>query len=335
MGLCRAGGSLNLLVLSIVPLLFRAERGRIAKLQPKEPMKNLKEHARQMRRQIFEYQLRTRGAKYRSFLRYLRLFKYAAFSPLRGTFLESYYTLMRYLDDIVDGDAPVPEGFPNGAAYVEEKIRFSEKPEAPRDAVDYLMLYCFELGQRFGANFQEETADILHSLLFDAHRRDKLLFFPEKELMYHFHLLDIRGTIRATLKIFKEDPDKYEVLEPLGLASRFYYDLRDFGADVRAGYINVSMEDSRLFSISRQSLFDVHSPGVQRWFRSQAQKGLELLEEHHRKLPLGRFSLLARATFPLVYEAPARRFFREVLQREEPPAPMIKKAAAPAAHPWG
>ncbi|MCB9296533.1 MAG: class 1 isoprenoid biosynthesis enzyme [Lewinellaceae bacterium] len=277
-------------------------------------MKTLKNHARRMRREIFGHQLRTRGAKYRSFLRYVRLFKYAAFSPLRGTFLESYYTLMRYLDDIVDGDAPVPEGYADGGAYLEEKIRFSEKPENPKDAADYLMLYCFETGERFGANFQEETSDILHSLLFDAKRRGKLLFFPEKELMYHFHLLDVRGTIRATLKIFKEDPEKYPLLGPLGLASRFYYDLRDFEADIRAGYVNISIEDARAFGIDRESLQDVNSPGVRRWFRSQAIKGLEMLEAHHRRLPEGRFSLLARATFPLVYEAPARRFFDGTLK---------------------
>ncbi|MCO6491362.1 MAG: hypothetical protein J5I98_23290 [Phaeodactylibacter sp.] len=198
-------------------------------------MKTLKNHARRMRREIFAHQLRTRGAKYRSFLRYLRLFKYAAFSPLRGTFLESYYTLMRYLDD--------------------------------------------------------------------------------KELMYHFHLLDIRGTIRATLKIFREDPEKYPLLGPLGLASRFYYDLRDFGADIRAGYVNISIEDARAFGIGRKSLQDANSPGVRRWFRSQATRGLEMLEEHHRRLPEGRFSLLARATFPLVYEAQARKFFDNTLKR--------------------
>ncbi|MCB0580207.1 MAG: hypothetical protein KDD10_12970, partial [Phaeodactylibacter sp.] len=50
------------------------------------------------------------------------------------------------------------------------------------------------------------------------------------------------------------------------------------------------------------------------WFRSQAIKGLEMLEAHHRRLPEGRFSLLARATFPLVYEAPARRFFDGTLK---------------------
>ena len=47
--------------------------------------------------------LNTRGWKYRVFLRYLKLFKYLAFAPKRGEFLESYYTLMRYIDDVLDG----------------------------------------------------------------------------------------------------------------------------------------------------------------------------------------------------------------------------------------
>ena len=61
---------------------------------------NLESHARMMRSRIFRHMLETRGWKYRSFLRYLRVFKYAAFSWNRGEFLECYYTLMRYLDDI-------------------------------------------------------------------------------------------------------------------------------------------------------------------------------------------------------------------------------------------
>ncbi len=61
---------------------------------------------KKMRSKVFQHMLRTRGWKYRAFLRYLRLFKYVALAPTRGKFLESYYTLMRYLDDVVDGDIP-------------------------------------------------------------------------------------------------------------------------------------------------------------------------------------------------------------------------------------
>lgn len=70
-----------------------------------------------MRARVFRHMLKTRGWKYRAFLRYLRLFKYFAFSPTCGAFLESYYTLMRYLDDIVDGDTPLPLGYENGGVH--------------------------------------------------------------------------------------------------------------------------------------------------------------------------------------------------------------------------
>ena len=140
----------------------------------------------QMRTRVFQHMLNTRGWKYRAFLRYLRFFKYAAFAPVRGEFLESYYVLMRFLDDIVDGDAPLPEGYPNETEYISEKIKFSKNLINPKDEVDYLMLFCFELADRFGEDFKAETEDILNSLLFDANRRGKMIIFPKKELMNHF-----------------------------------------------------------------------------------------------------------------------------------------------------
>ncbi len=100
--------------------------------------------------------LKTRSWKYRAFLRYLRLFKYASFYWDRGEFLESYYTLMRYLDDIVDGDAPLPEGYKNAEEYLLEKIDFSEYPSKPKDEVDFLMTHCFQVADKFGENFQSD-----------------------------------------------------------------------------------------------------------------------------------------------------------------------------------
>jgi len=278
---------------------------------------SLEDLARKMRKRIFQHMLETRSWKYKAFLRYLRLFKYISFNPVRGEFLEAYYTLMRYIDDIVDGDLPVPKGYANGIAYLSDKIIFSENPENPKDEVDFPMQYCFELAKRFGEDFRSETRDILSSLLFDAHRRGKMIIFPEKELMHHFHLLDVRGTIKATLKIFKEDPEKYLFLEPLGMASRYQFDLEDFEADIKAGYINITREECDLLDISLEDIRDKDSPGVSRWLRFRAKKGLALLDEHHQKLPEGRFSFLARATFPLVYEFPARRLFKKILAEKE------------------
>jgi hypothetical protein len=269
--------------------------------------------AKEMRSKVFRHMLETRGWKYRAFLRYLGLFKYVTFSHTRGEFLESYYTLMRYLDDVVDGDAPLAEGYASESEYVSEKIVFSKNSANPKDEVDCLMVYCFELAEKFGEDFHAETKDILDSLLFDANRRGKGIIYPKEELAHHFHLLDIRGTIRATLKVFKDDPDKYKILEPLGNACRHQYDIEDFEADISAGYINISVEDCEQFGIQQGNFASASSPNIQSWLRHHAGEGMALLAEHHRIMPQGKFSLLEKAVFKVVYEIPARNTFLKML----------------------
>ena len=268
---------------------------------------------RDMRARVYAHMLRTRGWKYRSFLRYLRVFKYVAFAPVRGEFLESYYTMMRYLDDVVDGDIAPPQGYLSEADYIRSKIRFAENPSGPSDEIEYLMVYCFALGKRFGCDFSAETRDILESLLFDAERRGKLIVFPEKELAHHFHVLDIRGTIRATLKIFRDDPDKYVHLEPLGMACRYQFNIEDIDTDIAAGYVNIPTEDCARFGITAEDLKDPDSPHIKRWLKQHATDGLALLDEHHRILKKVPFTLLEKVVFRMVYERPARKTFMKTL----------------------
>lgn len=272
----------------------------------------LNTNAEILRSKVFTHMLKTRGWKYRAFLRYLRLFKYVSFSKNRGDFLVYYYTLMRYLDDIVDGDAPVPNAYDNSMQYLKKKIDFSMNPIAPEDEVDFIMLHCFNLAQKFNQDFNKETHDILQSLMFDAKRRGSYTIFPEIQLMKHFHQMDITGTIIATLKIFKEDPAKYELLEPLGLATRYQFDLEDFEADVKAGYLNFTEEECIKCGIEKDN-YNIKAAGIQEWFKYRAAKGLELLGEHRKNVPKGKFKTLTRMTFPLVYEIPARRLFKKVL----------------------
>ena len=277
-----------------------------------------KKHVNELRKHVFDYLIKRNGKKYKSFLRYLRIFKYASLSPTRGEFLELYYVLMRYLDDIADGDLPAPVEYGNSVTYLQSKIDFSINPQNPTDDIDLLFLHCFDLAKRFNEEFNQETGDILNSLLFDAKRHATGRVFPRQELMDHFHAMDIRGTIRATLKIFKDDPENYRLLEPLGLATRFHYDLQDFESDIAAGYINIPLEDVIEFDIDINCLQDRFSPNVYRWFIKQALNGLEYLDLHKVNLRTAKLSLLARATFPLVYVNPARKYFNQVL-RECPP----------------
>ena len=266
-----------------------------------------------IRNRVFKHMLATRDWKYRIFLRYLRFFKYAAFAPIRGEFLECYYVLMRFLDDIVDGDAPMPKGYLSGKDYLLEKIEFSKNTIHPKDEVDHLMVHCFKLAEKFGEDFREETADILNSLLFDANRRGKMIIFPKEDLIHHFHLLDIRGTIKATLKVFKDDPEKYTLLEPLGMACRYQYDIEDIAADLAAGYVNISQEECIRLQISKEDLNNPASKKIKKWLLERAEKGMQLLEEHHRRLPEGNFSLLQKWAFTLVYEIPAKKVFKQII----------------------
>lgn len=269
--------------------------------------------AAEMRERVFDHMLKTRSWKYRAFLRYLRLFKYFAFAPTRGKFLESYYVLMRYLDDIVDGDSPLPEGYQNSSEYIREKIQFAKDPGIPVDEVDHLLVFCYKLGEDFNEKFKTETLDILNSLLFDAERNGKKMIFPEKELNEHFHKMDIRGTIRATLKVFKDDPEKYKLLEPLGTACRYQYDIEDIQSDLQTGYINISREECDRYEIAMKDIQDPNSDKIKIWLKVHAQKGLGLLQKHREMMPKGNFSILEKSTFLLVYEMPARKTFLKTL----------------------
>ena len=259
----------------------------------------------------------TRGYKYGAFLLALRSFKYLSLSPKRGGFLEAYYSLMRYIDDIVDGDAKLPGTVNSAEEYVKQKIDFTKSLQTPKDALDHLMIYCFEIANEFGEDFSDETQDILYSLHFDASRIGKMEVFPEEELTKHFYQLDIRGTVKASLKVFGENPNKYVALEPLGLASRIYYNLRDFHEDIRAGLVNISAEDCAHYGISLNELENIalegnHTEGIRRWFLAQSALGRKLLDKHKDYVSKAELGWLARVTLPIVYETSARKFFEKV-----------------------
>lgn len=271
---------------------------------------------------MFDHLLKTRGEKYRWFLRALRLFKYLSMNLVKGEFLESYYTLMRYVDDVVDGDAALPERFGNSIDFVLEKIEFVKNPRSPKDRIDCLAAYCFELAKGMGEDFSQESQDILNSMLFDARRYGKKLVFPEAELMHHFHLLDVRGTIGAAVKIFGEDPKNGPLLAPLGLASRIYYNLRDYKEDILAGFVNISSEDCDKFGINPLKIeenlegsleYRISLP-VQGWMKAQAEKGLSLIRDYQDNLSASHFRFVTRLALPAVYEKPARKFFEKVLK---------------------
>lgn len=276
----------------------------------------------------------------------------------QGLYLMTNYRFFRTIDDIVDKDIPLPEGYGDAVEYVQARLDFlsgiytSNKLPDPGtlEPIDAWLMYSLVVGQRFGQDFSEEIADLLGSLLFDAKRVGTYTVFPESELRQHFYLLDIRGTIKAALKVYNEAADEYRRLLPLGSASRIYYDVRDLHEDIVAGYINISQEAISALGITDEMLADTLTLGqnhkmrsdairqdyadtnqmkkrlqlitdefyqqlpfnVRRWVMLRIIEGTSLLSQHRREIGKSPFGFLARLTFPLAYVRPAEKYFNRV-----------------------
>ena len=222
---------------------------------------------------------------------------------------------MRYLDDVADRDINPPNGF-TPSEYIHRKINYTKiksylRPTA-RDTIEQLINWCDHLGSKFNCNFEQESVEIMKSLLFDSERYGSKEIFPHEQLQYHFHMLDIHGTVRSCLKLWGEDIGKYELLIPLAQATRIYYDLRDYEEDYDNGYINISKEEFEKYDLCKDKLRDVDH--VSQWFHDKAVHGMKLLEEH--KKVENEFGWLSRYTFPMVYEEPAEKFFVGVLRKK-------------------
>lgn len=272
-------------------------------------MQTLDEKVSGIKEELHTSLVKRRGHRGKWFHYGLKYLKFIPGNRIHGELLESYYTFMRYIDDIVDGDHPyrnVP--YDLRPDFVEQRIHFARELQKPKDESDLLLLHSFELAHRAGIDLSEETQDILKSLHFDAKRVGRHLILPSSELQEHFHRLDIHGTIRGALKLFKEDSSTYPALEDLGFAARVYYDLRDHESDLSAGYVNISREACEYYGIVG---FDKRSSGVQRWFIDQARLGLAHLERHRDTMARMNYRFLTSLTLLLAYEQPARKFFQQ------------------------
>ena len=279
-------------------------------------MIDLEENYKRVRDETFAEMLKgKRRKKYKSFIRYLKDVKYIPGLRIQGNLLEGYYAYMRKHDDFADGDAKLPPGYGSAEEFIERSIEFARNPLKPVHELDYLLLYCYSQCDLLGIDFKQETDDILSSMLFDAKRHGKMQVFPNSVLYHHFYLLDIRGCESACLKLYGEDSNKkLNLVQPLGLASRIYYNLRDFSDETSKGFVNISQEDMESLGISVKDLKEPDCEGVREWFYGQSMKGLSLLHGHRRIIGQGDFGLLATITFPLVYARPARKYFERVLK---------------------
>ncbi len=311
-------------------------------------MDSLERMARETRQNVFSNMRQTRPGKYDTLIFVLQHFTYLMLiqaggniseARKRGEFFSTYYAFHRCVDDFADGDAELPKTVKSRQEYVEQRRSFALNPANPRDPADYALLRCYVLSEQLGFDVKEETIFILDSMLFDAKRAElaertgKGTIFPAAELYYHFNLLDVKGTIRAMLKFFEDDPEKFAMLEKAGTADRTKLTLIDLAQDLEKGIINIPAEEIEQHGISLRdmkataSLASVYPnlehllaasaplpSSIVNWIGDQQNKGLCLIAETTETLKTHKLRWLPDTILRNLYLSPSRRYFTATSQ---------------------
>lgn len=265
------------------------------------------------KRRIASHMLSTRPGKYNGWIRALSAAPYIPGWRDRMELITVLYLAIHYIDDVADGDAPLPRHCPSAVGYVARKIQFSKYGGEPEDDIEGLLDYSFAIADKLGIDPLIYVRDILTSLLFDARRRNPANPQPisRRVLEDNFHRLDISGVIGLCLKIFGETECCSEDLDPLGTASRVHLTLKDVREDIRVGLCNISTEDTQSFGIL--DVRDTSSPEMQAWCRHEAARGMDLIAEHRRRKARLPLHSLTRAVLYGMYEMPARMHLKKLL----------------------
>ncbi|MBI2029863.1 hypothetical protein HYT02_05585 [Candidatus Gottesmanbacteria bacterium] len=253
-----------------------------------------------------------RNPKYRYWAPVLEHFGLFLGNENRGKIMEADYLVLRLLDDYADHDTPIPEGYTSPSEFIQEKINYLHTLDTPDDDVERLLLYSEQLSYKEDLSLNYERELIMRSMLFDAQRFGRFQLFPTSVLNEHFYQCDIEGTGKGALKIFGEDPRKYKLVEPLGIASRIHDNLSDYQKDIDAGYINVSQEDVNQFQMTPEDIKDVNSDKVRAWFAKEKRRAWDLLEQDRQLFPQGRFGKRGRVFVDLYFRRPAVRYLNSL-----------------------
>jgi len=252
------------------------------------------------------HRLVSRGKNYSWIFRSIEVYKKIDYK--KADLLENYYYLMRFIDDVADGQAQLPASFFSEEEYVDTKINFSKTLSNPKDFADYMMMRSFQSAYDLGIDISLETSNILESMLFDSKRKGKFMIFDEQQLDLHYDMLDIKGCISGALKIMGEDSKLTKDILPLGKASRIYYDTRDIREDISQGFVNISKEDLSSFNVN---IDDILRNDIKRLMMHRATVGVAKLLEYHRPKDM---KFLTKLTLIFGYEHPSKKYFNNVLK---------------------
>lgn len=186
------------------------------------------------------------------------MWAYGLVKPIRAALIRSAYFWFRHVDDVVDGDKPLPAGYQNQQEFMQEKVLLVQQISQPDghpvfgDPEDILLADYFSLAKRLRIDLSEESLAVLDTIALDEERARTRRVLSQRELNDYFDKLDF-ACIGGALKVAGETCDSGD-LSSLSWAVRTMFNLRDFPRDFAQGIINISREEMQLYDIDLDQL---------------------------------------------------------------------------------
>ncbi|MBI2020404.1 hypothetical protein HYS94_03195 [Candidatus Daviesbacteria bacterium] len=222
----------------------------------------------------------------------------------------------RFIDDIADKDRPLSPWYKSREEFLQHKKgtihQLFSQPESTiyGDKEDILLADYYSTSRKLGVDLSQESFDILDSIIFDEERARERRILTQQELDEYFGQLD-PACIRGALKVAGETCD-HRNFDPLSLAVRTMFNLRDFPKDFRDGLINMSEEDIKRYGVELEALrvdrveqFAGYHP-MRRWYQDQITAGQYYLDVSRKILSRLELKKITRFVTRAFFERPAQ-----------------------------
>ncbi len=178
--------------------------------------------------------------------------------------IRTCYHFGRMLDDMADGDLPLPVGFSdfNGLAqHLKEKVFEGGLDTGSGGAVEFLMIRSMEKLIEVGGQTEEvgvTTIDFIEGMRLENERRENHVVLSEEKLYEQFHM-SFDPSIDVVL-IALGSPLRSREIPELTMAQAFSYSANDWRQDIKVGICNFPLEVLKKAGVSFEEI--IRSPGI-------------------------------------------------------------------------
>lgn len=238
--------------------------------------------------------------------------------PEHADLIRSGNFYWRWVDDVADGDRPLPEKYRKRDEFLQHRkaivkqLFFQPEGTVYGEREDILLAHYYFQARRLGIDLAQESVSILDSIIWDEERARNRKLLTQKELNDGINKVDF-ACIDGGFKV-ADEPYHSQDLHALSWAVRTMFNLRDFPRDFAKGLINISREDIERYNVNLAQLEEresvpqlvVYEP-MRRWYKDQVAAGRRFLDEALNTLSELHLKWITRFVLNVNFVDPTRR----------------------------